>query len=41
VPVIRIDWDQFRNVEEMAAVIEREYLGGNFVRKVTWTPTSG
>ncbi len=41
VPVIRIDWDQFRNVEEMAGVIEREYLGGNFVRKVTWSPTSG
>lgn len=41
VPVIRIDWDQFRNVEEMAAVIEREYLGGNFIRKVTWTPTRG
>ncbi|MFN7143914.1 MAG: deoxynucleoside kinase [Myxococcota bacterium] len=41
VPVIRIDWDQFRNVEEMAAVIEREYLGGNFIRKVSWTPTRG
>ncbi len=41
VPVIRIDWDQFRNVEEMAAVIEREYLGGNFIRKVSWSPTRG
>lgn len=41
VPVIRIDWDQFRNVEEMASVIEREYLGGNFVRKVSWSPTGG
>lgn len=41
VPVIRIDWDQFRTVEEMAAVIEREYLGGNFVRKVAWSPTAG
>ena len=41
VPVIRIDWDEFRTVEEMAAVIEREYLGGNFVRKVAWSPTAG
>jgi deoxyadenosine kinase len=41
VPVIRIDWDQFRNVEEMAVVIEREYLGGSFVRKVSWSPTRG
>lgn len=41
VPVIRIDWDKFRNVEEMAAVIEREYLGGNFIRTVSWSPTAG
>ena len=41
VPVIRIDWDRFRNVEEMAAVIEREYLGGNFIRTVSWSPTTG
>ncbi len=41
VPVIRIDWDKFRNVEEMAAVIEREYLGGNFIRTVSWSPTTG
>ena len=41
VPVIRIDWDKFRNVEEMSAVIEREYLGGNFIRTVSWSPTTG
>lgn len=39
IPVIRVDWDQFRDVEEMAAVIEREYLRGNFLREVRWNPT--
>jgi deoxyadenosine kinase len=41
IPVIRVDWDQFRNVEEMAVVIEQEYLRGSFLRKVAWTPTGG
>lgn len=41
VPVIRVDWDQFRDVEEMAAVIEKEYLTHSFLRQVTWTPTKG
>jgi len=38
VPVIRVDWDQFRDVGDMAAAIEREYLRGSFLRQVTWTP---
>jgi len=38
VPVIRVDYDRFHSAEEMAAVIEREYLDSNFLRKVTWTP---
>ena len=38
VPVIRVDYDRFRSAEEMAAVIEREYLDSVFLRKVTWTP---
>lgn len=41
VPVIRVDWDQFRDVEEMAKVIEEEYLRGNFLRRVAWSPTRG
>ncbi len=41
VPVIRIDWDQFRDVEEMATVIEREYLRGSFLRRASWSPTAG
>ena len=36
VPVIRVDWDKFRDVEEMAAVIEREYVNGSFLRKAAW-----
>lgn len=41
VPVIRVDWDSFRDVEEMAVVIEREYLNSNFLREVRWSPTKG
>ena len=41
VPVIRVDYDRFRSAEEMAEVIEREYLHSNFVREVTWKPTAG
>ncbi len=41
VPVIRVDWDQFRDVEEMAAVIEHEYLKGSFLRRAAWSPTKG
>ena len=41
VPVIRVDWDDFRDPEEMARVVEREYLNGSFLREVRWTPTSG
>ena len=39
VPVIRVDWDQFRDVSEMAESIEREYLRGSFLRHVAWSPT--
>ena len=35
IPVIRVDYDRFRSVEEMAAVIEREYLNASFLREVT------
>lgn len=41
VPVIRVNWEQYRDVDEMASAIEREYLGGSFLREVTWTPTRG
>ena len=41
VPVIRVDWDQFRDVEEMAAVIEEEYLKGSFLKRAAWSPTRG
>jgi deoxyadenosine kinase len=41
VPVIRVDWDRFRDVADMASVIEREYLGGSFLRHAEWRPTRG
>ncbi len=39
IPVIRVSWEQYHDVEEMASVIEREYVKGSFVRDVQWTPT--
>jgi deoxyadenosine kinase len=39
IPVIRVSWEQYRDVEEMATVIEREYLGSSFVRDVDWSPS--
>ncbi len=41
VPVIRVDWERFRDAEEMAEVIEREYLNGRFLRDAKWRPTQG
>ena len=38
VPVIRVDWEQYRDPDEMAATIEREYLDHTFVRDVRWSP---
>jgi len=34
-PVIRVDYDRFRSAEEMATVIEQEYLNHSFLREVT------
>jgi len=34
-PVIRVDYDRFPTVEEMADVIQREYLDASFLREVT------
>ena len=41
VPVIRVDWEAYRDVEAMAGVIEQEYLRGNFLREARWSPTRG
>ncbi len=41
IPVIRVSWEQYRDAEEMATVIEREYLGSSFVREVDWSPSRG
>jgi deoxyadenosine kinase len=41
VPVIRVDWDRFHDVEEMARVVEREYLHSSFLRHAQWAPTRG
>ena len=41
IPTIRVDYDQFRDVEEMADAIKRLYFHGNFLRQVTWDPIKG
>ncbi len=35
VPLIRVSWNEYRDVEEMAQVIKREYLDADFLRTVT------
>ncbi|HAA58028.1 MAG TPA: deoxynucleoside kinase [Myxococcales bacterium] len=34
IPVIRVDWDTFRDVEDVARAIEEEYLNASFLRQV-------
>lgn len=41
IPVIRASWEEYRSPEEMAKMIEREYLKTNFIRNVEWTPVEG
>jgi deoxyadenosine kinase len=41
VPVIRVSWEKYRDVDEMAEAIEREYMAGSFLRTVDWTPHTG
>lgn len=38
IPVIRVSWNEYRDVEEMAEVVKREYLEHDFVRNVTRWP---
>lgn len=35
IPVIRVDYDRFPSIEEMAGVISREYLDHSFLREAT------
>ena len=38
IPTIRVSWEQYRDVEEMAEVIRREVTNASFLREVTsWT----
>ena len=38
IPVIRVSWEKYRDANEMAEVIEREYMNTSFIREVSWTP---
>ena len=40
IPVIRVCWEQYGSAEEMAQVIEHEYLNGSFLRNAAWRPTA-
>lgn len=41
IPVIRVGWEQFHNADEMAKMIEKEYLESSFLRDVKWSPIRG
>lgn len=41
IPVIQVDYDRFPTVEEMARVIQREYLDHSFLREVRFSPGCG
>ena len=41
IPVIRVPWEEFRGADEMAKMIEQEYIKLSFVRQVSWTPVRG
>jgi deoxyadenosine kinase len=38
VPVIRVCWEEYRSVEDMVEVIEREYFNKSFLRTAEWSP---
>ena len=38
IPVVRVDYDHFRDVEDMAAAIDIAYKKGSFLQEVTWDP---
>lgn len=38
IPVIRVSWEEYRDAEEIASVIEKEYLDGHFLKEAIWTP---
>lgn len=40
VPVIRVDWEKYRDVEEIAQVIEDGYFNGSFLRDAVWRADS-
>ncbi len=41
IPLIRVSWNEYRDVEEMAQVIKREYLDHSFLRSVDDWPYGG
>jgi len=40
VPVIRVNWEEYRSVEQMVEVIEQEYFHKSFLRTAEWSPTA-
>ena len=41
IPVIRVPWEQFHDADEVAEMIEKEYLQTSFIRSVGWSPVRG
>jgi deoxyadenosine kinase len=38
IPVIRVEWEQFRDAPEAAKVIEQAYMSNRFLRDAQWSP---
>ncbi len=41
IPVVRVNWEQYRDADEMARVIREQYLDTTFLREVSWSPAKG
>jgi deoxyadenosine kinase len=41
IPVVRVNWEEYRDADEMARVIQHEYLDTTFLREVSWSPAKG
>lgn len=41
IPVIRVPWEEFKTADDMAKMIEKEYLQLSFIRNVSWSPIRG
>ena len=39
IPVIRVAWEEFRDVDEVVSMIQETYFNESFIREARWRPT--